>query len=264
MLYYYTKNRGLCQVFFPTFLKKYQKNSRIAAATREFVLIIKLLLVGHQHSLAAHVGAQHFGDGHSAIGLQVVFQESDQHTRRGHAGVVQGMSQLRLAVLILIADVQAACLGITQVRAAANLKILLLAGAPGFDIAALDLQVSQIAGAALQLANGDLHGAEQLDRVLPQLIVPGHAVLGLADDDHFLLLKLVDAVDAALLNAVGTLFLTEAGAVAGQGQGQLFALDGLVDEAADHGMLGSADQIEVLALDLVHHGVHLGEGHNRP
>ena len=76
MLYYYTKNRGLCQVFFPTFLKKYQKNSRIAAATREFLLVIKLLLVGHQHGLAAHVGAQHFGDGHSAIGLQVVLQEA--------------------------------------------------------------------------------------------------------------------------------------------------------------------------------------------
>ena len=61
----------------------------------------KLLLVGHQHGLAAHVGAQDLGDGDAAIGLQVVLEESDQHTRRGHAGVVQGVGQLGLAVLIL-------------------------------------------------------------------------------------------------------------------------------------------------------------------
>jgi len=72
----------------------------------------------------------------------------------------------------------------------------------------------------------------------------------------------VDAVDAALLDAVGTLLLPEAGAVGGQGQGHLALVDGLVDEAADHGVLAGADQVQVLALDLVHHGVHLREGHN--
>ena len=44
-----------------------------------------------------------------------------------------------------------------------------------------------------------------IDGVLPQLVVPVHAVLGLADDDHLLLLELMDAVDAALLDAVGVL-----------------------------------------------------------
>ena len=42
-------------------------------------------------------------------------------------------------------------------------------------------------------------------------IIPIHAVLGLADDNHLLLLELVDAVDAALLDAVGALLLPEAG-----------------------------------------------------
>ena len=97
---------------------------------------------------------------------------------------------------------------------------------------------------------------------MPQLVVPAHAVLWLADDDHFLLLELVDAVNASLLNAVGTLLLAEAGAVAGQGQGQLGAVQGLVNETADHGVLRSADQVQVLTLDLVHHGIHFGEGHN--
>ena len=77
----------------------------------------------------------------------MVLQEGDQHTRRGHAGIVQGMGQLGLAVLILIADVQAAGLGVAQIGAAANLKVFLLAGAPGLDVAALDLQVSQVTGA---------------------------------------------------------------------------------------------------------------------
>ena len=156
---------------------------------------------------------------------------------------------------------QAACLCVTQIGAGADLEVLLLAGAPSLDIAALDLQVSQIAGAAVQLTHGDLHAAEQLHGHLPQLLVPFGALLGAADHDHLLLLELVDAVDAALLDAVCTLLLAEAGAV-GQSQGHLALVDGLVDEAADHGVLAGADQVQVLTLDLVHHGVHLGEGHD--
>ena len=48
------------------------------------------LLVGGNHDLqAAHIRLQHFGDGHGAVGLQMVLQEGDQHTRRCHAGVIQ-------------------------------------------------------------------------------------------------------------------------------------------------------------------------------
>ena len=36
----------------------------------------------------------------------------------------------------------------------------------------------------------------------------------------------------------------------------------LVDKPADHRVLGRADEVEVLALDLVHHRFHLGEGHD--
>ena len=92
---------------------------------------------------------------------------------------VQSVGQIGLTVLALDADVQAAGLCIAQVGAGADFEVFLLAGAPCLDVAALDLQIGQIAGAALQLADGDLHGAEQLDGVLPQLVVPVHAVLGL-------------------------------------------------------------------------------------
>ena len=72
----------------------------------------------------------------------------------------------------------------------------------------------------------------------------------------------MDAVHAPLLDAVGALFLAEAGGVGGEGLGQLILGDDLVDELADHGVLGGADEVQVLPLDLVHHGVHVGLGHN--
>ena len=102
---------------------------------------VLVLLIGGDHDLQpAHVRLQHFGDGHTAVGLQMVLQEGDQHTRRCHTGVVQGVGQISLAVLALDADVQAACLCVTQIGAGADLEVLLLAGAPSLDIAALDLQ----------------------------------------------------------------------------------------------------------------------------
>ena len=82
----------------------------------------------HHDLEAAHVGLQDLGDGDAAVGLQMVLQEGDQHTRRSHAGVVQGVGQIGLAVLALDADVQAACLCIAQVGAGADLEVLLLAG----------------------------------------------------------------------------------------------------------------------------------------
>ena len=72
----------------------------------------------------------------------------------------------------------------------------------------------------------------------------------------------MDAVHAALLETVAADFLTEAGGVGGERQRELCLGDDLVDEAADHGMLARADEVEVLAFDLVHHGFHLREGHD--
>ena len=134
------------------------------------------LFLGNQLFLAAHVGTQHLGDGDGAIGLQVVFQEGNEHTGRSHTGVVEGVGQIALAIGALYPDAQAAGLSVAQVGAAAHLKVFLLAGAPGLDIAALYLQVGQVAGAAFQLTDRDLQVAEELHAVLPELLVPGHAV----------------------------------------------------------------------------------------
>ena len=68
-----------------------------------------LLLVDRHHDLeAAHVGLQDLGDGDTAVGLQMVLEECDEHTRRSHAGVVQSVGQIGLAILALDADAQAA------------------------------------------------------------------------------------------------------------------------------------------------------------
>ena len=172
------------------------------------------------------------------------------------------MAQLHLAVLVFVANPQTARLCVAQVGAGANLEILLLTGAPSLDIAALHLQVSQVAGAALQLTDGDFHVAEQLHAVLPQLFVPILGFLGLADHDHFLLFELVNPVHTALLDAVGALLLAEAGGVRSQRLGQALFRQNLVNETADHGVLGSTDQIQILAFDFVHHGVHIGLAHH--
>ena len=75
-----------------------------------------LLLVDRHHDLeAAHVGLQDLGDGDAAVGLQMVLEECDEHTRRSHAGVVQSVGQIGLAILALDADVQAAGLCIAEV-----------------------------------------------------------------------------------------------------------------------------------------------------
>ena len=85
------------------------------------------------------------------------------------------------------------------------------AGGPGLHVDTLDLQVGQVARAALQRAHRDIQRAEEIDRVGIQLGEPRRALLGLADHHHLLLFKLVDAVDAALLDAVGADLLAEAG-----------------------------------------------------
>ena len=72
----------------------------------------------------------------------------------------------------------------------------------------------------------------------------------------------MNAIDAPLLNAVGALLLPEAGGIGGQRLGQGLGGHDLVDELADHGVLAGANQIQVLALDFIHHGVHVGLAHD--
>ncbi len=172
------------------------------------------------------------------------------------------MCEVLVAVLVLDTDLQAACLCIAEVRAAADLKILLLARAPRLNIAGNNLQVSEVSGAACKLADRNVHRAEQLHGESPELLIPVHRLFRPADNNHFLLLELMDTVNTALLNSMCALFLAEARAVGSECSGECILRKNLVDERTDHRMLRGSDEVQVLALNLIHHGVHFGETHD--
>ena len=71
----------------------------------------------------------------------MVLEERDEHSGGRNAGVVEGVRKIRLAVFALDADAKPSRLGVTKVRAGADLEVFLLPGAPGFNVAGLDLEV---------------------------------------------------------------------------------------------------------------------------
>src|SRR5699024_25956 len=157
---------------------------------------------------------------HSAVGVQIVLKERNEHPRRGDAGVVQRVRQIQLPVLAADADLQPPRLSVAEIRAAAYLEILPLPRAPRLNVAALYLEVRQVPGAALQLTHRDVQAPGQARRVAPEPLVPLRALLRTAEDYHLLLLTLVDAAYAALLRAVRALLPAEAGRIARQRQRQ--------------------------------------------
>ena len=109
--------------------------------------VLYLLLCGHQLVLAAHVHSERFGDRYCAVAVEVVLEESDEHSGRCYNGVVKGVCKVLAAVLALNSYLESSCLSIAQIRAGTYLEVLLLSGAPCLNVAALYLQVSQVARA---------------------------------------------------------------------------------------------------------------------
>ena len=72
----------------------------------------------------------------------------------------------------------------------------------------------------------------------------------------------MDTIYASLLDAMSTFLLTEAWRIAGQCLRQLRLWSDGVDKLTDHGVFAGTDQVQILSLDLVHHSIHLSEGHN--
>ena len=129
------------------------------------------LFRGRDDFLAAHVRTQRRGNAHGAILVEIVLQERNQHAGRRHTGVVERVGEILAAVLALDADAQTTRLRVAQRGAAAHLEILLLARAPCLDVAALNFQVGQIAGAAFQRANRNIQRTEVIDGVLPEAVI---------------------------------------------------------------------------------------------
>ena len=70
------------------------------------------------------------------------------------------------------------------------------------------------------------------------------------------------SVNPALLYAVRALLLSEAGRKACEGVRKALLIVYCVYEFSDHRVLAGSDEVEILSLYLVHHGVHLLEAHD--
>ncbi len=160
------------------------------------------------------------------------------------------------------ADSQASGLCISKSRTGTDLKVLLLPGAPCLHIAGLHLQISQIAAAALQSTHGNIQAAEKIYSVCPHLIIPFHGILRLAEHYHLLLLELMYAVHSPLLDSMGTYFLSEAGRIRCHCNRKIALLHQLTLKLSYHRMLGGPYQVQILALNLVHHGFHFCKAHD--
>ena len=165
-------------------------------------------------------------DGDGAVGLQMILEEGNEHYAAARCRYYSAYGRGRACRPRRAPDIQAARLRVSEVGAGADLEILLLPRAPRLDIAGFDLEIGQIAGAADELTDRNFQIPEQLDGIVPQLLIPVVGVLGLADDDHFLLFELMDAVVAALLQTMAADLLAEAGRIGCERQRQLAFQEG--------------------------------------
>ena len=89
--------------------------------------------------------------------------------------------------------------------------------------------------------------------------MPGPAVLRPAEDELLDLVELVHPEQAFRVDAMGADLAAELGRESRQGERQPADVDHLVHEHRSHRVLRRRDQVEVLALDLVHHVLEIGE-----
>jgi tetratricopeptide (TPR) repeat protein len=79
------------------------------------------------------------------------------------------VSEILLAVCAVYTDLKAAGLRVTEVGAAADLEVFLLAGRPSFNVNGLHLEVSKVTGAAFESTNGNIECTEEVNGILPEL-----------------------------------------------------------------------------------------------
>ena len=72
----------------------------------------------------------------------------------------------------------------------------------------------------------------------------------------------MDTVYATFLDSMCSFFFSEAWRITGQCIWKFFFFINGINEFSDHRMFTGTNQIEILALDLVHHGIHFVKTHN--
>ena len=148
-----------------------------------------------------------------------------------------------LSVGSLYPNTQSSRLCVTQIRTASYFKVFLLSRRPCFYIAGFHFQVCQVAGTTFQSTYRDIQRAEQINRILPQIVIPFHTLFRLTYYDHLLLLELMDPVYTAFFDSMGSFLLTEARRITGQSLRKLIFCHHRINEFPDHGMFAGSDQI---------------------
>ena len=154
-------------------------------------------LLHGQEPVGAEVGAEHFREKDGSVFLEMLFQKGDHETRQGHARAVERVDELRLAVRVLEAAVQAAGLVVGEAAARADLQPLLLAGRPELEVVALGGREAHVAGREHQYAEVESKAGEHLLGLVDERLELLERGGGVDEVDHFHLVELVDAEHAA-------------------------------------------------------------------
>src|SRR4029453_3333022 len=84
-----------------------------------------------------HVGLQRGGNADAAVRALIVLHDRDQRSADGHAGAVQGVHQLGLALRVADPRLHAASLKRLAIRARGNLPVFSLSRQPPLEIIGL-------------------------------------------------------------------------------------------------------------------------------
>ena len=78
---------------------------------------VRDLFNGNQLFLAAHIRTKGNGDINAAVGVEVIFKECDEHSRRSNDGIIERMGKIFFAVLAVDSDCESASLCVAAVGA---------------------------------------------------------------------------------------------------------------------------------------------------
>src|SRR6185437_195487 len=147
---------------------------------------------------AAHIGAQHIGNGDGAVVVLMVFHHGDQGAPDRKARSVEGMHEPRaLAVFRTIARIHAAGLEIPAILARRDFAEAVLTGQPDFDVVSLRRRKAHVAGAERHHAMGEIEPLQHFLRAIRHALVFSLRLFGRRDRDQFHFRELVHADHAA-------------------------------------------------------------------
>src|SRR5712692_4026326 len=163
------------------------------------------------HVLPAEVGPQDLRDGHAPVRSLIVLQDRDEPAGGRHRRGVQGVWQELLAADLARPDVQPACLVVRAVAATDHFAVRRLPRIPRLDVVLLRGDRADVPRAHVHDPVRDLEGAIDRLSVLPELLVPGPAVLGAAEDELFDFVELVHPEEALRVDAMSANLSPELG-----------------------------------------------------